>query len=96
MYTLGPCIPSFRCFFGLKVQKGCVYVNVLKIALVLIKNVLLGLKKGISRLLSRIAAKHTASTRNLTDRFFLWKKKTIKNGSLPTAHAGFAKHIYLT
>ena len=88
--------PFLGVFFGLKVQKGCAYVNVLKIALVLIKNVLLGLKKGISRLLSRIAAKHTASTRNLTDRFFLWKKKTIKNGSLPTAHAGFAKHIYLT
>ena len=70
--------PFLGVFFGLKVQKGCAYVNVLKIALVLIKNVLLGLKKGISRLLSRIAAKHTASTRNLTDRFFLWKKNNKK------------------
>ena len=51
MYKLGPCIPIFRGFFLLKIQKRCVYVNMLKIALVLIKTVFLGLKKGISRLL---------------------------------------------
>ena len=33
----------------------------LKITLVLVKNVFFGLKKGISRLLSQIAAKHTAA-----------------------------------
>ena len=36
--------------FLLKVQKECVYVIMLKIGLVVVKNVLLGLKKGISRL----------------------------------------------
>ena len=35
MYKLFPCIPIFRGFFLLKVQKGCVYVIMLKIALVL-------------------------------------------------------------
>ena len=35
MYKLFPCIPIFRGFFLLKVQKGCVYVIILKIALVL-------------------------------------------------------------
>ena len=34
---LVPCIPIFRGFFLLKVQKGCVYVIMLKIALVLFK-----------------------------------------------------------
>ena len=48
MSRLFPCIPIFRGFFLLKVQKGCVYVITLKIVLVLVKNVLFGLKKGIS------------------------------------------------
>ena len=56
MYRLGPCIPICPCIpsgsFLLKVQKECVYANILKIALVLIKNVFLGLKNGISGLLS--------------------------------------------
>ena len=37
MYRLFPCIPIFRVFFLLKVQNGCVYVIMLKIALVLVK-----------------------------------------------------------
>ena len=52
MYRLVPCIPIFRGFFLLKVQKGCVYVIMSKVALVLVKNVLFGLKKGISGLVS--------------------------------------------
>ena len=47
--------------FLLKVQKGCVYVIMLKIALVLVKNIFFGLKKGISELLHWIAQKHTAN-----------------------------------
>ena len=50
MYRLFPCITIFRGVFLLKVQKGCVYVIMLQIALVLVKNVLFGLKKGIRRL----------------------------------------------
>ena len=50
MYRLVPCIPIFRDFFLLKMQKGCVYVNMLFFVLALIKNVFeMGLKKGISR-----------------------------------------------
>ena len=41
-------------------QKGCVYVIMLKIALKLVKNVFFGLKKGISELLHWIAQKRTA------------------------------------
>ena len=41
-------------------QKECVYVIMLKIALVLVKNVFFGLKKGISELLHWVAPKHTA------------------------------------
>ena len=48
MYRLGTCIPIFRGFFSLKAQKGCVYMIMLKIVLVVVKNVFLGLKKGIS------------------------------------------------
>ena len=49
MYRLVPCIHIFRGVFLLKMQKGCVYVNMLFFVLALIKNVFLGLKKGISR-----------------------------------------------
>ena len=49
MYRLVPCIPIFKGFFLLKVQKGCVYVIMLKIALVLVKIYVLVGKKGISR-----------------------------------------------
>ena len=52
MYRLVPCIPIFRGIFLLKVQKGCVYVIMLKITLVLVKNVFFGFKKGISGLVS--------------------------------------------
>ena len=48
MYRLFPCIPIIREFFQLKLQKECVYVIMLKITLVLLKNVFFGLKKGIS------------------------------------------------
>ena len=50
MCRLGPFIPIFRVFFfSLKVQKGCVYMIMLKIVLVVVKNVFLGFKKGRSR-----------------------------------------------
>ena len=51
----------FLGFFLLKVQKRCVYVIMLKITLVLVKNVFFGLKKGISGLERWIAPKHTAT-----------------------------------
>ena len=47
MYRLVPCIPILGGGV-LKVQKECVYAIMLKIALVLVKNVFFGLKKGIS------------------------------------------------
>ena len=59
MYRLFPCIPIFRVFL-LKVQKDCVYVIMLKITLVLVKNMFFGLKKSISELLHWVAQKHTA------------------------------------
>ena len=59
MYRLGTCIPIFRGFFLLKVQKGCVYVIMLFLILILFKNVFLDLKKGISRPMSQVAPKHT-------------------------------------
>ena len=37
MYRLGTYIPIFRWFFLFKVQKECVYVNVLKITFLLFK-----------------------------------------------------------
>ena len=37
MYRLVPCIPILRVFFLLKVQKGCVYVNMLFLVLILFK-----------------------------------------------------------
>ena len=51
---------SFLGVFLLKVQKGCVSVIMLKIALVLVKIYVLVGKKGISKLSRWIAAKHTA------------------------------------
>ena len=61
MYSLFPCIPIFRgLFFLLKVQKGCLYVIMLKIALVIVKIYVLVGKKGISKLSRWIAAEHTA------------------------------------
>ena len=53
MYRLGPCIPIF--FLGgggvIKRAKGCVYVIMLKIVLILFKIYVLMWKKGISGLL---------------------------------------------
>ena len=62
MYRLGPCIPIFRVFFLLKIQKGCVYVSMLFLILVIVKNVFLGFTKCISKLLCRITPKHSALT----------------------------------
>ena len=47
-----PCIPIFKGVFLLKVQNECVYVIMLKIALVLVKNVFFDVKKAISELMS--------------------------------------------
>ena len=58
MYRLFPCIPIFRRSFLSKAQKECAYVIMLKIALVLVKNVFFSLKKGISGLLHWVAPKH--------------------------------------
>ena len=48
MCRLFPCIPIFRGFFLLKVQKECVNVIMLKIELELVKIYVLMGKKGIS------------------------------------------------
>ena len=50
MCRLFPCIPIFRGGFLLKSVKKCVCVLVLKIALLLVKNLFFGVKKGISEL----------------------------------------------
>ena len=60
MYRLGSCIPILRVFFLLKVQKRCVYVNILFLVLILVENVFIGLKKGISKKMHWVAEKHTA------------------------------------
>ena len=48
MCRLFPCLPIFKGVFLLKVQKKCVYVIMLKIALVLATNVFFDVEKGIS------------------------------------------------
>ena len=48
MCRLFLCLPIFKGVFLLKVQKKCVYVIMLKIALVLAKNVFFDVEKGIS------------------------------------------------
>ena len=60
MCRLFPCIPIFREIFLLKVQKECVYVIMLKITLLLFKIYVLVGKKGISGLVSQVAAKPSA------------------------------------
>ena len=60
--------------FLLKVQKECVHAIMLKAALVLVKNVFFGLKKGISELLHWIAAKPTADNDYV---IILFSKKII-------------------
>ena len=52
MYKLFPSIPISGGFFWLKVQKECAYVIMLKIALVLVKNVFFDVKKGMTELMS--------------------------------------------
>ena len=51
MCSLFPCIPILKGLFLLKSVEKCVYVIMLKIALLLVKNVFFGLNKGISELL---------------------------------------------
>ena len=50
MCKLFPCIPIFRSFFIKKCKKKCACLLVLKIALLLVKNVFFDVKKGISEL----------------------------------------------
>ena len=52
MYRLVSCIPILEGFFLLKVQKGCLYVIMLKMVLVLLKFMFFDMKKGISGLVS--------------------------------------------
>ena len=61
MCSLFPCIPILKGFFLLKSVEKCVYVIMLKIALLLVKNVFFGLNKGISELLRQAAPTHTAT-----------------------------------
>ena len=49
MYRLGTCIPILRVFFLLKVQKGCVCVNMLFLVLILFENCVFICEKCISR-----------------------------------------------
>ena len=60
MCRLFPCIPIFRGFFLIKKCKKCVCVLVLKITLLLVKNVCFGVKKGISEFWRWVDLKHTA------------------------------------
>ena len=64
MCRLFPCMSIFRGVFLLKSvkkkKKKCVHVIMLKIALLLVKNVCFALKKDISKFLHQIPAKHTA------------------------------------
>ena len=53
--------PFLKGFFLLKVQKECVYVIMLKIELLLFKIYVLMGKKGISGLVSKVAAKPSAN-----------------------------------
>ena len=48
--------------FFIKSAKECVYVNMLKIALVLVKNVFFDVKKGISEFSRWVAQNHTANS----------------------------------
>ena len=50
MYSLIPCIPILRVFFLLKMQKGCVYVNILLLILILFENCVFICEKGISNI----------------------------------------------
>ena len=61
MCRLFRCVPIFKGIFLLKSVKKCVYVIMLKIALLLVKNVFFGLNKGISELLRWAAPTHTAT-----------------------------------
>ena len=49
MCGLFPCIPIFFFFFSLKSVKKWAWVIMLKIALLLVKNVFFGLNEGISK-----------------------------------------------
>ena len=78
MYRLFPCVPIFRGFFFLlKVQKECVYVIMLKIALVLVKSMFFSLKKGISRLAGWVAQKNTAVAQKHNMKGYTIEDKTL-------------------
>ena len=53
--------------FRLKSVKKCVFVTVLKIALLPVKSVFINVKKGMSELWRWVAAKHTTIDSNITD-----------------------------
>ena len=89
MYWLFPYIPIFRGFFLLKVQKECVYMIMLKIAMVLVKNLIFGLKKGISRLSCWVVPKHNVNTR-----FFFDKKG--KQAKRYQSHQSYQKKNLVT
>ena len=60
MCRLFPCIPIFRGFYIKKTfKKKCVCVVGLKIALLLVKNVFINLREGISEFSRWLAAEHT-------------------------------------
>ena len=64
MFRLFPCIPIFKGFFLLNSVKKCVHVIMLKIALLFVKIYVLAGKKGVSKLVSQVAAKPTANLRS--------------------------------
>ena len=78
MYWLVPCVPIFRGCFWLKIPKRCVYVNMLFLVLILVKNVFLGLKKGINDLLHQVAPKHTAVLLNIINWMGTYARKRLK------------------
>ena len=59
MCRLIPCIPIFRGLFWLKSVNKCVCVLVLKITLLLAKNLFFGVKKCMSNFWRQVAAKYT-------------------------------------
>ena len=49
MYRLGPCIPILRVFFFIKSAKKMCICKYIILVLILVENVFIGLKKGISK-----------------------------------------------
>ena len=59
MCRLFPGIPIFSGFFSIKSVKKCACMVGLKIALLLVKNAFINVKKGMSELWRSVAARHT-------------------------------------